>query len=381
MALVIGGTPGDWGILAVVVLVVLGALWCVLDKTFKKLIFLEHHTHVKMDRLAEMHQEGTVQVEVTCSRWGGMAQRKPQAGQGPGAPAVADVPFRELVVKCHGPAAPTWAHGSDRPACGRHRGADADSHVPCGFEWMPVTGHDDQVVLVYGCSDPDAWIGLLKASRPRHLVAVDASPAVLEVARRRLARESLAAELVLLPAAGLPLPLGDGAIDYIHCVGGLHHASPLEALFTEFARVLGAGGSARICVPDRKSLWWHLCAALPGEPVGSEGDGLAATSWPGLEARPRSVSQAYEEEEVVSAAQAAGLRARRLGSNVSAAEMSLLERRVELLASDALPEEHRQFLGSLGFDRWGRPLHHGRVAGCETVFVLSLEPGGNVTPA
>ena len=222
MALQIIGTSSELTTIGVIAVVILAVLWHVLDKTFRKLMFQVCHTHVKLDRLAEMIPDGGPPAPSPPSR-----RHTAHAGVKEGCHDEEPEPsLNEVLMRWH---ASTRSPGEAQP-CARC----SDGNRP------PIEGMQAQgcVVLLLGCGTPEEPLHRLRECHPRHLAVVDASPALLEATRRRLAAEGLEAELLLVPAEGLPLPLPDGSVDCVDCVGALQHGSPLESRLSEIARVL-----------------------------------------------------------------------------------------------------------------------------------------------
>lgn len=82
----------------------------------------------------------------------------------------------------------------------------------------------------------------------------DASPEMLEVARRNLAAFP---NVELREAPGDRLPLPDGALDGVFANMYLHHASEPSAAIREMARVLKPGGVLCVTDLDRHDHAWH----------------------------------------------------------------------------------------------------------------------------
>jgi len=71
------------------------------------------------------------------------------------------------------------------------------------------------------------------------VTAVDVSPAMVELAARRLGKS---AQVLHLDLAKQPLPFEESSFDLIVCSLTIHYIFDLRALFSEFHRVLNAGG-------------------------------------------------------------------------------------------------------------------------------------------
>jgi SAM-dependent methyltransferase len=96
---------------------------------------------------------------------------------------------------------------------------------------------------------------VLTAGRGARVTGVDASPAMLAVARARLADAGLSDAAALLRADLTALPLADAAFDAAVAVTALCFvAKPLAAL-REAARTLRPGGRLVLGELNRRSLW------------------------------------------------------------------------------------------------------------------------------
>jgi SAM-dependent methyltransferase len=96
------------------------------------------------------------------------------------------------------------------------------------------------------------------------VVATDAHPRTVEIARERAAHEPA---VTLEEADGLALPYADGAFDYAMCNTALHHFDPPDAirLLAELRRVAARG----VVVTDLVRSWTGLAAV----------HALSATAW------------------------------------------------------------------------------------------------------
>ena len=91
------------------------------------------------------------------------------------------------------------------------------------------------------------------ALRGFRVQGVDHSPAMLEIARARLAAAAPAADVELLVGDVRALPFGDGEVDFLACQGVLHHLEDIPATVEEFARVLAPGGVFFLAEPCQGS--------------------------------------------------------------------------------------------------------------------------------
>jgi ubiquinone/menaquinone biosynthesis C-methylase UbiE len=87
------------------------------------------------------------------------------------------------------------------------------------------------------------------------LSGVDLTEASVDLARRRLELDSLAADLRVADAESLPF--SDSNFDLVYSWGVLHHTPDTERALNEVRRVLRPGGEARIMLYSRRS-WVSL---------------------------------------------------------------------------------------------------------------------------
>lgn len=135
------------------------------------------------------------------------------------------------------------------------------------------------------------------ARRGCRVVGVDANPAVLRVARQRVA--AAGTELELVRADALSLPFADDAFDVAHASLLLHHLAPTDAVraLAELARVARVG----VVVNDLRrgllplGVTWVTLGALARSPV-THRDGVL------------SVRRAYTIREIDALLAEAGLR-------------------------------------------------------------------------
>jgi ubiquinone/menaquinone biosynthesis C-methylase UbiE len=123
---------------------------------------------------------------------------------------------------------------------------------------------------------------LARGGRPRDLVLADRVPAMLERARRRVARAAPGVPVRALVADARAVPLADGAADLVTAANLLHLLAPADALavLREARRLLAPGGRAVLldhAAPDTPlgrlyTRGWALVARLPGTAQGPQGD-------------------------------------------------------------------------------------------------------------
>lgn len=240
---------------------------------------------------------------------------------------------------------------------------------------LPTSGHDDEVVLDYGCGPGNDLVGLLEHSTPRRIIGMDVASSSLEQARARVALHPGhdRVELHQVSDADPRIPLPDASVDYVHSSGVLHHTSNPVGLLEEFHRVLRPGGRAGIMVYNYDSIWLHLYVAwqLRLAIAAPPGETLADTFRRSTDGAACPISRCARPAEFLADATAAGFRGEFVGAAISLHEMQQLPQRLVALTDERLPREHRDFLLSLTFDAFGRPLYRGEVAGIDAVFALT----------
>lgn len=100
---------------------------------------------------------------------------------------------------------------------------------------------NDELVLELGCGTGQVAELVLEAVHCRY-VGVDVAPAMLSLARRRLAR--FGERVNLVEAAAAHLPLGEGQAAAAFGVDVLHHVDDVETALRELHRVLRPGAIA-----------------------------------------------------------------------------------------------------------------------------------------
>lgn len=112
-------------------------------------------------------------------------------------------------------------------------------------------------VLDVGCGT-GATLTAIKAAHPlARAWGVDLSPGMIAVARERLERSGVSAEVQVADAEHLPLP--DGAVDLVVCVDSLHHYPDPGTALAEMHRVTRPSGGLvlgewRVAAPLRQIL-------------------------------------------------------------------------------------------------------------------------------
>jgi len=245
--------------------------------------------------------------------------------------------------------------------------------------------HDGEAVLDYGCGPGNDLVGLALYTRAARIVGMDVSRTALGLAADRLALHRVdpgRVELVELSDSQPRVPLEDESVNYVQCLGVLHHTSEPDLILRELHRVLHPGGRACVMVYNRDSVWFHLYTAY--ERMVLEG------AFPGLgvqEAFARNtdgpecpISRSYPAPGFAALCERAGFEARYLGGYLSRRELnSLAESRERAIADERLGREHRDFLRELTLDPSGYPMYRGLYAGIGGVYELrrAADPSGS----
>lgn len=118
------------------------------------------------------------------------------------------------------------------------------------FPWDALA--DGAVGLDVGCGT-GRWAELV-AERPVTVLALDASPEALEVARRRLAPGTVA------NGSAVELPVRDDSLDFAFSLGVLHHLPDTEGALAEINRVLRPGAPFLVYLYyafDNRPVWFR----------------------------------------------------------------------------------------------------------------------------
>ena len=104
--------------------------------------------------------------------------------------------------------------------------------------------HEGARVLDFGCGT--GWLARILATMGADVLATDVSANVLDLARRFLARDPLAGELLVAFERfdGTRLPAADASMDRVVSFDAFHHVLDQASTLREMARVLKPGGIA-----------------------------------------------------------------------------------------------------------------------------------------
>ncbi|MGQ0535348.1 MAG: class I SAM-dependent methyltransferase [Methanobacteriota archaeon] len=252
------------------------------------------------------------------------------------------------------------------------------AEYPLFRDFMGLYGvGDDRVVLDYGCGPGSDVLGFALHGRARRVIGMDVSRKALDRARWRCALHGIGApkvRLVEIRDGDARIPLRDGTVDHVHCGGVLHHTSNPEAILEEFARVLRPGGTARIMVYNRDSVFFHLLVAYEAMIRDARYAELSveaafARSTDGGECP---LARCYRAPRFLEVCRDSGFSdCAYAGGYPARAELEALwRRRGDALAEPRLGAEHKEFLQALSPDSQGLPLFEGKHAGVGGVYRL-----------
>jgi ubiquinone/menaquinone biosynthesis C-methylase UbiE len=256
------------------------------------------------------------------------------------------------------------------------------SLYPLFTEFMNLYGtHDGEVLLDYGCGPGNDLVGYSLYTNARKIIGIDISERALRMAQHRLSLHNVdpeRIELIHSADTATEIPLADESLDYLQCLGVLHHTSHPEALLREFHRILKPGAQARVMVYNRDSVWVHLYAAyeklvlqdaFPGKNVYEVFHRTVDVETDGTGNCP--IARCHNWEEFSRLCEANGFRTEYLGGYHSDVELNSLKKNLrQALRDERLAEEHRSFLASLKLDENGLPLYQGKHAGLGGVYRL-----------
>lgn len=248
---------------------------------------------------------------------------------------------------------------------------------PLFTQYMDVPGnHSGEVVLDYGCGPGHDTVHFLISSRARKVIGLDVSEKALGLAERRIGLHDVGRhrfELIRSSDATSQIPLANESVDYVHCLGVIHHTTHPGVVLRELGRVMRQGGRGSIMVYNRQSIFFHLWVAyqrqlINGDFAGLDVEQAFSRSTDGEDCP---ISRAYRPEDFVELCLAAGLEAQFVGGYFAKMELELMGSIGEAaIADERLGLEHRNFLRSLTVDVDGFYLSRGRTAGHGGVFAI-----------
>lgn len=132
----------------------------------------------------------------------------------------------------------------------RYLNPPADTCYPLEYSFHLLGDVRDKTVLEYGSGD--GVNTLILARRGEKVTALDISPDLIRVARRRLSANHITADVEFIIGSAHDLPLPDDSVDIVFGIAILHHLD-LALSAREVRRVLRKGGRAIFQEPVRNS--------------------------------------------------------------------------------------------------------------------------------
>lgn len=248
---------------------------------------------------------------------------------------------------------------------------------PLFAQYMDMPGkHSGEVVLDYGCGPGNDTVHFLIGSEARKVIGIDVSEKALGLADRRIRLHDVDPqrfELLRSSDAGSEIPLDDESVDYVHCLGVIHHTTHPGVVLRELYRVLRRGGRGSIMVYNRQSIFFHLWIAYQRQLINGDFPDLNAE-----QAFSRStdgedcpIARVYRPDDFLELCMAAGFEAQFIGGYFATMELDLMRSVGEAaLADERLGIEHRNFLRTLMADEGGLYQSGGWSAGHGGVFAI-----------
>ncbi|MGY4225686.1 ubiquinone/menaquinone biosynthesis C-methylase UbiE [Bradyrhizobium sp. USDA 4503] len=240
------------------------------------------------------------------------------------------------------------------------------------IKFLPVSSHDGEVIVDYGCGPGHDLVGFLTYSRPAAVYGMDISRPSLAESADRLRVHGYDCKLIHVSETDDRIPLDDGTVDYVHCSGVLNHVPSPEKILKEFRRILKPSGYARLMVYNRNSIWVHLFVShvLPASDPKYRGLSREEAFRRSTDTFDCPISRNWTSQEMNELAGISGFSAKHLGNAVSIFEMSLLPQRFTPMMDRSFDAESRQFLSRLEFDARGVPYVDGQAAGIDGCYEL-----------
>jgi ubiquinone/menaquinone biosynthesis C-methylase UbiE len=117
-------------------------------------------------------------------------------------------------------------------------------------------GYERAQAADIGCGPADIPILVATRRADWHIAAIDASPAMLEIASEKVLEAKLVGRVESLLADAKRIPLPDERLDVIFSNSILHHISKTESLWCEVARLCRKGGMIffrDLCRPESEA--------------------------------------------------------------------------------------------------------------------------------
>lgn len=132
--------------------------------------------------------------------------------------------------------------------CGRYLAPPANTPYPLEYAYHLLGDVAGKTVVDYGCGDGENCLVL--ATRGARVKAIDLSPDLIAIARRRIAVNQLEEKVEFIVGSAYQIPVSDDSVDVVFGMAILHHLD-LEQAAREVWRVLKPGGRAIFQEPVR----------------------------------------------------------------------------------------------------------------------------------
>jgi SAM-dependent methyltransferase len=241
--------------------------------------------------------------------------------------------------------------------------------------------HDGEVIMDYGCGPGNDLVGYSIYTHAQKIIGIDISEKALRLAQHRLSLHRVDPRRIRLIRSSDTtdaIPLDNDSVDFLQCLGVLHHTSHPEELLGELHRVLKPGGEGRIMVYNRDSVWLNLYAAYekliiqnayPGKnaydifhlTVDVEADGTGKCP----------IARCHNWKEFSGICESIGFQTEYIGGYLSDVELNSMKKYLSTaMIDERLEQTHRGFLQALQMDRDGLPMYQGKHAGIGGVYKL-----------
>jgi SAM-dependent methyltransferase len=139
----------------------------------------------------------------------------------------------------------------------RYQNAPADTCYPLEYAFYLLGDVQDKLVVDLGCGVGEEVVPL--RYRGAHVIGIDISPHLIAIARERLRKYGIDAELRI--ASAYETRLADESVDVVFCMSVLHHLQ-LERVNNEIRRILKPDGLFILKEPVRFSWTMELSRKL-----------------------------------------------------------------------------------------------------------------------
>jgi len=251
---------------------------------------------------------------------------------------------------------------------------EMDLMYPYYFDYCNLYGdHTGESIMDYGCGPGNDLAGFVHYSNAKEIIGVDISIKALTESRMRLAlhgKEKSKVQLFKISEKSSSIPMPDNSIDYLQCLGVLHHTTEPDKVLKEFYRVIKPGGSGKIMVYNLESLYINLTIPYEQQILRGQYPGLTAyEAYQEFGDSGAPICLAYTPEEFRLMLRKAGFLSEYVGAAFSVTELESYDKYFrDALAHNDLPLEHREFLSNVTISEMGHPLFNGYNAGLDAIF-------------